>query len=332
MLHRNLAGLAPLVRARARQAPIRASNAQTAGRRHFHFGQVIASTAQVLSSVHALGVPWYYIIPLVAAGVNFSVRLPIHLYVSSIDRRRRQLAPLLYAWTIRHSRGHPHQPDALDFARSAASLAKKSRKRIYKTWGVQSWKYFLPLLSTAPFLVVSQALRGLCGTPTLAFLDAESVRGLFDRSLTDGGCLWFVDLTAQDPYYCLPLLCSALAALNTWSKFSKQDIKELFTLNDTLSRAPLKSMKLGLTRLTLFFPMIAIIYAYLPSAIFLYWATTFGLGSVNAALSRWFTPVMDIGIQVMPPQKTPRFRANLPFLRGSVPRPKPSPKSESPAS
>ncbi|KAF4582114.1 mitochondrial export translocase Oxa2 [Ophiocordyceps camponoti-floridani] len=321
MLRSNLAGLAPLARARVRQAPIRASQAQTAGRRHFHFEQVIASTAEALSSLHALGVPWYYVIPLVAAGVNFSIRLPIHIYVSVIARRRRQLAPLVYAWTVRHSRDQFH---AHNSARHATSLAKKSRKRIYKTWGVQSWKLFLPLLSTGPFLVVTQALRGLCGTPTLAFLDAESARGLVDRSMTDGGCLWFVDLAAQDPYYCLPLLCSVLAALNTWTKFSIQDIRELFTLNDTRPKTPMQRAKLSLTRLTLFFPMVAIFYAYLPSAIFLYWATTFGLGSINAALSNWCAPLMDIRTKLVMPQKTPRFHPNLPFLRGPHSTPKPS--------
>ncbi|PFH60474.1 hypothetical protein XA68_10908 [Ophiocordyceps unilateralis] len=314
--HRTLTGLYPLARVRARQPSIRT---QTDGRRHSHFGLVIASTADAISSLHAIGLPWYLVIPLVAAGVNFSIRLPIHLYVSNLNRTRRELRPLLAAWHARHMGSGTQGLEAVaapNFESRVAALNKKSRDRIFKEWRVQQWKSFMPILSVGPFLVVSQALRALCGAPSMASSDIDTASGLFHQSLADGGCLWFVDLTAQDPYYALPLLCTALIAKNIWGRLSKDDFREVFALNDTRPKSPMHRLKLGVTRIMLFFPLVAAASAYLPSAVFLYWTTTFGLGSVNSAIATWRAPKIEAGSEISLPQKPPRIHANLPYLRG----------------
>ncbi|RDA91702.1 hypothetical protein CP533_2354 [Ophiocordyceps camponoti-saundersi (nom. inval.)] len=297
MLRRSIAGSAPCIRARA-----------------------VAWTAEAMSSGHAIGLPWYIVIPLVAAGVNFTIRLPIHLYVSRLDQRRRQLRPLLAAWVARHT---AVDADILHDESRLSGLMKLSQRRIFKEWRVQRWKSFLPLLSAGPFLVVTQALRGLCGAPTF------TATSLFDQSLAHGGCLWFVDLTAQDPYYALPLLCSALIAHNTWGKLSKEDFQALLALNDTRPKSTMERLQLGLTRGMILFPFIAAASAYLPSAVFLYWATTFGLGSVNSAISKWRVFELDPSPHIPILQTRPVVCPHLPFLRGppleSKSRTKPDP-------
>ncbi|RDA86443.1 hypothetical protein CP532_3602 [Ophiocordyceps camponoti-leonardi (nom. inval.)] len=306
MLHRTIAGFGPTVRARAGAG---ANHAKINGRRHFHIGTVVAWTADVIGSVHAVGLPWYISIPLVAAGVNFSIRLPILLYVSRLKQRRRQLRPLLAAWNLRHV---INAPDFNQDEKRLTRLIDRSHRRIFKQWHVQKWKSFLSLLGAAPFLVVTQALRGLCGAPAFA------ATGLFEQSLDHGGCLWFVDLTAPDPYYALPLLCSVLMAHNIWGRLSQEELRELFMLSGTRPKSSKKRLELGLTRVTLFFPLIAAASAHLPSAVFLYWATTFGLGSVNSAISKWRVFEIDPSPHITVPEKAPTLRASLPYVLGYV--------------
>ncbi|RCI14303.1 hypothetical protein L249_6082 [Ophiocordyceps polyrhachis-furcata BCC 54312] len=320
MLHRTITGFGPTIRARA-GAGAGASHATMTGRRHFHLGTVFAWTADAMSSGHAIGLPWYIVIPLVAAGVNFAIRLPIHLYVSRLEQRRRQLRPLVAAWNVRHAINHPNFPED---KRRAVALAKRSRRRIFKEWHVQKWKSSLSMLSAAPFIVVTQALRGLCGAPAFA------ATGLFDQSLADGGCLWFVDLTAHDSYYALPLLCSGIMAYNIWGKLSRENLRELLTLNENRPKSSAERLKLRLTRVTLFFPLLAAASAYLPSAVFLYWATAFGLGSVNSAISRWRVFEIDPCPHITVPERAPKLRASLPYVLGRCPERKLGEQSRTP--
>jgi len=206
-----------------------------------------------------------------------------------------------------------------------AGLTERSRRRIYKVWGVQRWKTLAPFLSMVPFIVVSEALRRLCGAPMgwishqMGLANVERVSaalsdstGLFDQSLAQGGCLWFADLTAMDPYYVLPLLCSALLARTSWGRLSKEQLRALLTVDRSGARiAPISRIQTAIGRTLLLVPLFPIVFADLPSAIFLYWATTFGLNDVNESI-----------IQRLVPKRTPKLKLGpkaapaLPYLRG----------------
>ncbi|KAM3464720.1 hypothetical protein NHJ6243_002284 [Beauveria neobassiana] len=188
---------------------------------------LVDSTAHVFTSIHAAGVPWYLTIPLVALGINVAVRLPMQLYMQSLDRRRNAIKPLLIAWSNRHASapwsGPPDRKSVY-----VARETEKSRKRLYKAWGVPLWKQFIPLSSMLPFVVVSEALRRLSGVSMFnsaaAVGASEAVVNapgtVVDLSLHTGGCLWFTDLVAADAVLGLPLICSGLLAANLLSRMT----------------------------------------------------------------------------------------------------------------
>ncbi|EHK45434.1 hypothetical protein TRIATDRAFT_221925 [Trichoderma atroviride IMI 206040] len=218
------------------------------GRRSFHLsavGDAVLWTADNITFIHHAGLPWYISIPLVAVGVNFSFRLPIQYYTRRLVVTRNRLTPLVTAWSSRHAMTvkHGQGEDAERLWRlRVAGLTERSRSRIYKSWGVQRWKSFAPFLSMAPFIIVSEALRRLCGAPTgwlshsFGLVDIQAVssalelsRRYLDESLMDGGCLWFTNLTAMDPYYALPVICSALLARTSWGRLPKDQLKALLS-------------------------------------------------------------------------------------------------------
>lgn len=307
-------------------------------RRHVHLsalGDAVIWTADGVSALHhAAGLPWYLAIPLVAVGVNLSFRLPIQHYTRRLVVRRAELNPLVSAWASRHAATVPaptaRAGDSIEAAERTwrlrvAGLTERSRRRIYKVWGVQRWKTLAPFLSMVPFIVVSEALRRLCGAPMgwishqMGLANVERVSaalsdstGLFDQSLAQGGCLWFADLTAMDPYYVLPLLCSALLARTSWGRLSKEQLRALLTVDRSGARiAPISRIQTAIGRTLLLVPLFPIVFADLPSAIFLYWATTFGLNDVNESI-----------IQRLVPKRTPKLKLGpkaapaLPYLRG----------------
>ncbi|KND94555.1 Mitochondrial inner membrane protein COX18 [Tolypocladium ophioglossoides CBS 100239] len=323
-------GFAPI----ARVTPTRASAAnQRQGRRQFHLGTLgdaVVWTADGISSMHAAGLPWCLSIPLAAVGVNFSFRLPLQLYTRRLVARRNELHPLVAAWGSRHAAAVPRGcDDAAErtWRLRVAGLTEKSRRRIYKAWGVQRWKTLAPFLSMVPFVVVSEALRRLCGAPMgwishqLGLANVEPISsalggssGLVDQSLAQGGCLWFTDLTAMDPYYVLPLLCSALLARTSWGRLSKDQLRALLTLDGSRKtpKTPMSRVQTAIGRTLLLVPLFPLVFADLPSAIFLYWATTFGLNDVNESI-----------LERLVPKRTPKLKAvqkaptALSYLRGT---------------
>ncbi|KAI5456353.1 hypothetical protein BGZ63DRAFT_326201, partial [Mariannaea sp. PMI_226] len=228
-----------------RPAPI------ASGRRGIHVsavvGETIQSTALAFSWVHAnLGVPWYLAIPLLAVGVNATFRFPLQYYVAGLREKRRELNPLVMAWARRHTinitRQQAQLPEHIKRLRIAGST-EKSRRRIYKAWGVQRFKGFAPLLGIVPFVTISEALRRKCGAPLgwishsvglgnpdSATSNLGSSSSIFDPSLIEGGCFWFTDLSSADPYLGLPLICTGILVWNTWGKMSREHIRALLSL------------------------------------------------------------------------------------------------------
>ncbi|TQV94756.1 mitochondrial export translocase Oxa2 [Cordyceps javanica] len=264
---------------------------------------LVDSTAHVFASIHhGAGVPWFLTIPLVALGINVAVRLPMQLYMQSLDRRRSAIKPLVVAWSNRHA-SRPFRGAAGTAGDSkAAHVAReteRSRKRLYKAWGVPLWKQFVPLSSMLPFVVVSEALRRLSGVSMFDSAAASGGAGgvvaqaapttVADLSLHTGGCLWFTDLIAQDASLGLPLICSGLLAANLLSRMSIQQWKTVL-----IDRPPYetRSQRLlsGLVRLGIFLPLVPLCVTHLPASVFLYWAANFAFQLVNVNLVRKILP------------------------------------------
>ncbi|KHN99216.1 mitochondrial export translocase Oxa2 [Metarhizium album ARSEF 1941] len=327
-----LAQLTRVTAARLPSHPVPKPRPSPLLRRHSHLsavGDAVIFTANSISSIHSAGVPWYLSIPLVALGVNFSLRLPIQYYTRRLVIKRGALNPLVSAWGSRHAaslpRGQGEQAERLWKLR-VAGLTEKSRKRIYKTFRVQRWKTLAPFLSMVPFVVVSEALRRLSGAPMgwishsvgLASTDKVSAAlsdasGLFNEELARGGCLWFVDLTAMDPYYALPMLCSALLARTSWARLSKDQLAALLSLDGSPApRTPVARIQTGVGRALLLVPLFPMLFADLPSAIFLYWATTFALNDVNESILERAIPRQAPRLKMVQ-----RIPPALPYLRPS---------------
>ncbi|KAF4466048.1 mitochondrial export translocase Oxa2 [Fusarium albosuccineum] len=328
----NLGPALPATFTATRHAPLTSPTASPcAGRRSFHLastvGDTIRVTADAFSWIHVnVGLPWYVTIPLLAVGVNATFRFPLQLYTARLREKRNELTPLLSAWVHRHATNILQQqkdvPERIWRLRTASST-EKSRRRIYKNFGVQRWKGMTPLLSIFPFLTISEALRRKCGAPVgwisnsvgLGSPDSTtanlgSSNGLFDQSLVDGGCLWFSDLSSMDPYFGLPLICSGILVWNTWGKMSKEQLQVLLTTQLDDKVVPLGRLQKLFGRMMLLVPVLPLLFADLPSAIFLYWGSSFALTGIN-----------EIILRRLVPRKTPKLtvvkgRPSFPFLTG----------------
>ncbi|KAH7134753.1 hypothetical protein B0J13DRAFT_528858 [Dactylonectria estremocensis] len=291
-------------------------------------GEAIQSTASALSWAHAsMGVPWYLAIPLLAVGVNITFRFPLQLYVAKLRARRVETNPLIEAWARRHSALIPKEqsnvPERIGRLRVSGAI-ERSRRRIYKSWGVQRWKSMAPLLSVFPFITISEALRRKCGAP-LGWIsqsvglsspqpDGSSLgpaSSMFDPSLADGGFLWFLDLTSADPFYGLPIICTGILIWNTWARMSRDHIASLLSVDPNAKHVlTLSRVQKVLGRVMLMVPIFPLLFADLPSAIFLYWVSSFGLSSINEAILTRMVPNKSSKFTA-----TKKTRRSLPFLR-----------------
>lgn len=277
-------------------------------RRQFHapsISDALIWTTESFSSIHAAGVPWYITIPLIAVGVNVTFRLPLQYYSRKVAVKRVALRPLMQAWQSRHIRtsGSPQSAGGEDAWKAKVSaLSAKSNARLNKEWGAQTYKLFTPLLGLLPFTLVSESLRRLCGAKSgwVKLPDAvpEGVAqsiptgegliktiDLLDKSMVDGGCLWFTDLTATDPYMALPLVCSALLAKTAWGNLDATRLRALFSLEGSQEVKGFSNrMQQAAMRLAVMMPIMPILVSHLPAAVFLYWASSFSLNIVNAAV------------------------------------------------
>lgn len=277
-----------------------------------------------MSTIHNAGLPWYLTIPLLAAGVNFTVRLPLQYYGRRIAVKRSELSPMLQAWSARHAQEARANPDVRKASLQRIRAFNRSRRRIFKAWGVQVWKSFVPFASMVPFVVASESLRRLTGMsvslpgsssgadPVSTALSAtpEAAPAVFDPSLTDGGCLWFVDLAAADPYMALPLLCSAILAVNAWGSLTRQRIQSLLVTDGSKGQDGTSPMTRALQRILLAVPLMPLLMSHLPAAIMLYWASSFSMSLLNDRVLKRLLPTSTPKLKPPPTDKP----VVLPFL------------------
>lgn len=266
-------------------------------RRQLHvasFGEIVSWTAESMSGVHTAGVPWYLTIPMVAVAVNATFRLPTQYYARKLQAKRKELSPLGSVWAIRHAqRIYSSQNVSMSSNLAAlriSSATQKSLSRIYKAWGVQRWKSFMPLISIVPFIIVSESIRKLCGASSAWIKNSTANEAIdkltgavqsVDPSMAEGGLWWFTDLTVSDPYYALPVLCSVILAQRTGMTMSLDQLRSLFTVNPEKRLAPIDRMQQVFGRLFVVMPILPLLFSHLPSAVFLYWLSSFSLQNIN---------------------------------------------------
>jgi mitochondrial inner membrane protein COX18 len=120
-----------------------------------------AAESSITTFHEILPLPWYLTIPAYALCVNVAIRLPLSLYARNIRNGQIKLQPFVLSWT--HLHGIRHRLDPNFPTKATRALRKETIPRLYKAYGVQKWKAFVPLLGVAPWLLVSEALRRLSG-------------------------------------------------------------------------------------------------------------------------------------------------------------------------
>ncbi|GAB1312908.1 Mitochondrial inner membrane protein OXA1L [Madurella fahalii] len=121
-----------------------------------------------------------------------------------------------------------------------------------------------------------------------------------DPSMATGGCLWFPDLMAADPYHILPFALSAILVLNLLPR-SEVGIRSLFDLADK-ERATVVQSKWSM-RLRRGFLLVAMavgpLTMDLPAALHLYWITSATLTGVETEIIKRLLPMP----KTVPPAK-----------------------------
>jgi inner membrane protein COX18 len=204
--------------------------------------EAIVTSHSLLESLHSVtGLPWAYTLPLFAVALRTTVFLPISIWIRGINQKQVSLSPVIQSWT------HPLRKETIaevghlgPAASQKRLIIKMRRKRaeIFKRWGCQQWKNFVPAVVQIPiFLTVMESVRRMCGTGQgwLGMMlgsakDAESASGTMitgdgllssldtlvpvDTSLATEGALWFPNLLMADPHLVLPFALSATILLN----------------------------------------------------------------------------------------------------------------------
>ena len=154
-----------------------------------------ATLEWLMEHIHVyLGTPWWATIILTAIAVRAGL---FHFYTQSSDQSAR--AALLqpsYAPIQEKLRVAKESKDQI-----LQQTIAKELKDFFKAAGLKPWKAFLPIALQIP----------------LGFGNFRLMRNMYEipvPGLTDGGILWFQDLTVGDPFMVLPL---AMVAVNYWT-------------------------------------------------------------------------------------------------------------------
>ncbi|KFH43432.1 Mitochondrial inner membrane protein-like protein [Hapsidospora chrysogenum ATCC 11550] len=286
--------------------PVARAGAPPSSRRHFSVAEswtaLSTSTAETIVQVHQAGLPWWLTIPLVAATINFSIRLPMQAYSRTLQNRRHKVQPFLDAWAYRHSRevDAPGAPPPVKGDAAHVEKMKrltKTRVRLYKNYRCENWKSFLPLAGSVPFITMTDALRRLA-SPDLAPPDiglkpqgGTDPSTLIDPSIAEGGLAWFTNLTAADPYLILPVTCSVILGASVYRGMDRKTVLDMLTGRNRPVRGTGQTGWEMVRRTLLWLPLFPLALYQAPAAMFLYWFTTFSLTHLNnAIIGRWRPP------------------------------------------
>jgi mitochondrial inner membrane protein COX18 len=212
-----------------------------------------------------------------------------------------------------------HLGPAIVFRDITADMREK-KGGIYRRWGCQTWKNFLPLVQLPIWILGVETLRGMVGTkkgllglmlpealagnvneldaaPELAAagipgagLEGAEILGVkslaetvvpVEPSLATEGMLWFPDLMAPDPLLLLPFMLSGTMFLNIYSGQQRGIPGVEMTLTRIRILRALGVVALAAGPLTL----------QMPSAMLLYWVSSGMLAYGQALLIDRYMPI-----------------------------------------
>lgn len=250
-------------------------------------------------------------LPLTAFLVRLTIILPVTIHARRRTQIEADLFPLMLAWkhqTLLEIMKNNGGATRGWVKRENAKVMRIKRREIYKRWGVQRWKLFMPPLIQIPiWFAFMETIRRMCGSeggvlvPMLAkfgladphssqaaselgggessILEAAGVVGSkvgIESGFATEGVLWFPDLLVADPFLVpLPALLSCVTLLNITTPFEKKAI--------------LKSKwQVRIYRMLIGFGIaIAPVTMGLPAALHVYWISSSAVGLVqNYILSR----------------------------------------------
>lgn len=267
--------------------------------------EAITTSHTLLESLHSVtGLPWAHTLPLFAVALRTTIFLPISIWTRSINQRQVTLSPVIRSWAHTLRKETIQEVGHLGPAASQKRLLIKMRRKrieIYKRWGCQQWKNFIPAVVQIPvFLTVMESVRRMCGTGQGwlgmmmgASVPAESASGTIvtgdgilapldtlipvDPSLATEGALWFPNLLVADPMLVLPFVLSATILLNI---FGGRRNVALGKWQTRLRR------NLGILGLA-----IGPIMINVPSALLIYWIGSSMSAYLQAVLLEKFMPI-----------------------------------------
>lgn len=257
--------------------------------------ETVTFSHTLLQTLHSTtSLPWVYTLPLFAVAVRTALFLPLAIHVRRVNQKQISLQPIIQSWQHTLKKETIQEVGHLGPQASQQRLLIKMRKKrieIYKRWGCQYWKNFLPFAQIPVFLSVMEAIRQMCGAHQ-GFLgmmlrkdpETDTVQRIveLDPSLALEGALWFPNLLMADPQLVLPFVLSATILLNiigtrfrsvgTRSKFQTRLERILATL----------ALAIGPVMLNV------------PSALLVYW-----IGSSSSAFAQ--SAILDVLMPIKKP-------------------------------
>ncbi|KAF7732865.1 Mitochondrial inner membrane protein oxa1l [Apophysomyces ossiformis] len=223
----------------------------------------------MLEAIHVYsGLPWWGTIALATVTVRLAL-LPVMVKIQRNNAKLMNINPEVTR-IMDNLKTAQAQGDTHSISKYSAEI-----QTLFKSNGCHPLKSLgLPLVQMPVMVSFFLALRGMAELPV--------------PGLQNGGMWWFQDLTAQDPYYILPVVSAAgmMAVLEAGTEAG-------------MANPQSKSMKN-------FFRAITVIMvpftAWMPSSVFVYWATSnvFSIGQILALKNPTIRKALNIPPLVRP--------------------------------
>jgi inner membrane protein COX18 len=207
------------------------------------------------------------------------------------------LSPLQQAKTHQLAKAHARGLDPRAWERRVRRGSAVLRARLWRRWGCQRWKLYLPLLQLPVWVAMSATLRALLpSTASSSSSSAGSIErtsdwivdalgGLSHAAATDalrsGGPPFAPDLTLPDPTLTLPLLFFVALAAN-------HVLQGYAGLPPTTTRQRVVHNSLGVLT-----AVMGLVACHAPAALVLYWSSSAAFSLVSNALLHLLRPLPD---------------------------------------
>jgi inner membrane protein COX18 len=254
------------------------------------------ATTSILTAVHSsTGLPWAALIPLSAVALRACL-LPLTLHTRGVTATMITLSPLLQAKTHQLAKAHARASDPRWWERRVRQGSGVLRARLWRRWGCQRWKLFLPMLQLPVWVTMSATLRALLSSSSAAAPAAsttvertsdwlvDALGGLSHAAAAaDGlraeGPPFALDLALPDPTLTLPLLFFVALAAN-------HALQRRAGLPPTTARQRVVHNSLGVLA-----AVMGLVACHAPAGLVLYWASSAAFSLACNALLHLLHPL-----------------------------------------